>query len=58
MKVKINEQVLPVGKVGISGKAVAMGKEQTHTICAAMPSHTHSGAIHRGMTPLNALAKT
>jgi hypothetical protein len=52
MKVKINEQVLPVGKVGISGKAVAMGKEQTHTICAAMPSHTHSGAIHRGMTPL------
>ena len=25
-QVKVNEQVLPVGKVGISGKAVAMGK--------------------------------
>ena len=25
-EVKIDEQILPVGKVGISGKAVAMGK--------------------------------
>ena len=39
-EVKIDEQILPVGKVGISGKAVAVGKEQTHTICGAMPSHT------------------
>ena len=44
-EVKIDEQILPVGKVGISGKAVAMGKEQAHTICAAMPSHTNSGTI-------------
>jgi hypothetical protein len=46
-QVKVNEQVLPVGKVGIRGKAVAMRKEQTHAICATVAPHTDFGIIFK-----------
>lgn len=44
-RVKVTEQVLPVGKVGVSGEAVAMGEEQTHAICSTVASHANFGAI-------------
>jgi hypothetical protein len=43
--VKITEQVLPVGKVGVGGEAVAVGKQQTHTTCATVAPHANFGAI-------------
>ena len=39
------QQVLPVGKIGVSGEAITMGKEQTYAICAAVTPHANFGAI-------------
>ena len=44
-EVKVSEQVLPVGKIGVSGEAITMGKEQTDAICAAMTPHKNGRAI-------------
>jgi hypothetical protein len=44
-QVKVSEQVLPVGKVGVSGEAVAMGKQQTHAIGATVAPHKNRCAI-------------
>jgi hypothetical protein len=38
-QVELCEQILPVGKLGISCKAVAMGQEQTHAVRAAVAPH-------------------
>jgi hypothetical protein len=44
-QIKIGKQILPIGKVGVSSEAIAMAKDQTHAIRAAMTSDTDFGAI-------------
>src|SRR5690348_11062973 len=44
-QVKVIEQVLPVGKVGVRGEAVSMRKKQTHALRPAVTPHANFGAI-------------
>jgi hypothetical protein len=64
--------VLPIWKVGVGGKAVAVGDEQAHAIRIAVPAHANSRPVlerdlerragrgnfelHRGFPPADIVA--
>jgi hypothetical protein len=44
-QIKLGKQMLPVWKVSVGREAIAMRKNQTHSICAAMAPHENFCAI-------------